>query len=232
MYSMLALDRQATITPDAFISRYKSTALEATVKTVKTTFISSHEEGNEAEVKFNVVFETNAVGTIQQDNTMILRREDNRWGVLWNPGLILSQMSGGGTARFYPLASARADIYDRKGRSLTAPQKQIIVEVVPVEMKNESAVLSGLARVFNQQPGVINSIGNAVHFLGFGFSNGGYEKLENYKREDLDGKEICRGETQWSWCMDNHENIYEMPAKKPVRVMPAGAKTSRSTISR
>ena len=152
MYSMLALDRQATVTPDAFISRYKSTALEATVKTVKTTFISSHEEGNEAEVKFNVVFETNAVGTIQQDNTMILRREDNRWGVLWNPGLILSQMSGGGTARFYPLASARADIYDRKGRSLTAPQKQIIVEVVPVEMSASASCARAESRRGSPRP--------------------------------------------------------------------------------
>ncbi|HEX9076563.1 MAG TPA: NTF2-like N-terminal transpeptidase domain-containing protein, partial [Anaerolineae bacterium] len=160
MYSMLALDRQATITPDAFISRYKSTALEATVKTIKATFISSHEEGNEAEVKYNVVLETNAVGTITQDNTMTLRREDNRWGVLWTPGLILSQLSSGGSVRFYPLASARADIYDRKGRALTAPQGQIIVEVVPMEMKNESAVLSGLARVFNQQPGAIKAMYN------------------------------------------------------------------------
>jgi len=44
-----------------------------------------------------------------------------------------------------------------------------------------------------QQPGTINSIGNSIHFLGFGFSNGGYEKLDNYKREDFDGKEIAYG---------------------------------------
>ncbi|MGE5264523.1 MAG: penicillin-binding protein 2 [Acidobacteriota bacterium] len=160
MYSMLAPNRQATITPDAFITRYTSTQTEATVKSLKTTFISSHEEGNEAEVKFNVVFDTYGAGTIQQDNTMTLRREDNRWGVLWNPGLILTQLSGGGSVHFYPLASARADIYDRKGRALTAPQEQIIVEAVPAEMKNESAVLSGLARVFNQQPGVIKAMYN------------------------------------------------------------------------
>lgn len=44
-----------------------------------------------------------------------------------------------------------------------------------------------------QQPGVINSIGNAIHFLGFGFSKGGYDKLSDYRREELDGREIGYG---------------------------------------
>ncbi len=39
----------------------------------------------------------------------------------------------------------------------------------------------------------INSIGNAIHFLGFGFSKGGYEKLSNYTREELNGKELAYG---------------------------------------
>ncbi|MBI4789226.1 MAG: penicillin-binding protein 2 [Chloroflexi bacterium] len=158
MYTMLAPSRQATTPADQFVARYKNIAFEATIKNVKTTFISSHEEGNEAEVKFNVVFETNAAGTFQQDNVMLLRREESKWGVLWNPGLIFSQLSGGGSVKFYPLASARADIFDRKGRPLTQPQTQIIVEVVPVEMKNESAVLTALSKIFNQQPGVIKAM--------------------------------------------------------------------------
>ena len=158
MYTMLAPSRQATTPGDQFVSRYKGIANEATIKTVKTTLISAHEEGNEAEAKFNVVFETNAAGTFQQDKVMLLRREGSKWGVLWNPGLIFSQLSGGGSVKFYPLASARADIFDRKGRPLTQPQTQIIIEVVPAEMKNESAVLTALSKVFNQQPGVIKAM--------------------------------------------------------------------------
>ncbi len=161
MYTMLAPSSQATITADQFVSRYKGIAAESTLKSLKTTFISSHEEGNEAQVKFNVVFETNAAGTIQQDNTMQLRRETtggNRWGILWNPGLIFSQLSDGGTVHFYPLASARADIFDRKSRPITVPQEQIVVEVVPSEMKNESAVLAGLGRVFNMTPAAVKAL--------------------------------------------------------------------------
>jgi len=39
----------------------------------------------------------------------------------------------------------------------------------------------------------INSIGNAIHFLGFGFSKGGYEKLSDYTRDELNAKEIAYG---------------------------------------
>jgi len=160
MYTMLAPNRQETITADQFIARYKGIALEATIRSVKTTVNSVQESGNEAEVKYTATLETNTVGTLQHDNTMLLRRDSasNRWGVLWNPGLIFPQLNTGGTIKLYPLAPPRADIFDRKGRPLTQPQTLIVVEVVPAEMKNENAVLSSLGKIFNQQPGVIKAM--------------------------------------------------------------------------
>ncbi len=158
MYALLAPGRKASVPADQFIARYQGIVKEATITAIKTNFVSSYEEGNDAQVKFTVSFETYAVGTIQQDNVMLLRRENSRWGVLWNPGLIFKELSDGGTVHLYPLASARADIFDFKGRPFTAPQTDIVVEVVPIEMKNESAVLAGLARVFGLQPGVIRAM--------------------------------------------------------------------------
>ena len=158
MYTMLAPSRRETVTADQFVSRYKGIAIEATIKSIKITINSTHEEGNEAEAKYTVAMETYAVGTLQHDNTMLLRREQGRWGVLWNPGLIFPQLSGGGSVRYLPLVSARADIFDRKGRPFTQPQSLTVVEVVPAEMKNENAVLSTLARIFNKQPGVIKAL--------------------------------------------------------------------------
>jgi len=161
MYSMLAPSRQETITADQFVSRYKAIATEATIRSVKTIVNSVHEEGNEAEVKYSVVMETYAAGTLQHDNTMSLRRDAdgrNRWGVLWNAGLIFPQLSAGGSVHFYPLVPARADIFDRKGRPLTRPQTLTVVEVVPMEMTNENAVLNTLARIFNLQPAAIKAM--------------------------------------------------------------------------
>lgn len=158
MYALLAPSRQETTTSDQFIARYKSIVTEATITAIKPTLSSSHEEGNEAEAKFSVAFETIVAGTLQQENTMLLRRENSRWGVLWTPGLIFTQLSAGGTVRLYPLASARADIFDRQGRALTTPQQLVQIEVVPSEMKNENAVLATLSRVLNIQPGAIKAM--------------------------------------------------------------------------
>ena len=158
MYQMLAPSRQATTSVDQFVSRYKGIATEATITSVNPTVTAVHEEGNEAEVKFSVTMETVAAGTLKQDNSMLLRREDNQWGVLWNPGLIFTQLANGGTVHLTPLASARGDIFDRKGRPLTQPQELIIVEVVPQEMKNENAVLAALARVFGMSATAIKAM--------------------------------------------------------------------------
>ncbi len=160
MYSMLAPASQAATPAEQFISRYKGIATEATITKVKPTFLSSSEQGDDAQAGFNVSFETVAAGTFQQDNIMVLRRENNRWGVVWSPALIFPQLAGGGTVHLYPLASARADIFDRRGRALTTPQQQIVVEVVPIEMKNEGAVLAALGKVFNMQPAAVKSMYN------------------------------------------------------------------------
>jgi penicillin-binding protein 2 len=157
MYAMLAPSRKETTTAEQFVSRYQDIAIEATITSVKPTLTSAHEEGSEAEAKFSVTIETIAAGTLQQDNTMLLRRENGRWGVLWNPGLILTQLSEGGRVRLTPLASARADIFDRKGRAWTQPQELTIVEVVPIEMKNENAVLAALARIFGLQQSAVKA---------------------------------------------------------------------------
>jgi penicillin-binding protein 2 len=158
MYTMVAPSRQETTTAEQFVSRYKGIATEATIKSIKIDVNSVHEEGNEATARYTVTLETYAVGALQHDNTMLLRREKGRWGVLWNPGLIFPQLSGGGSVRYLPLVSARADIFDRKGKPFTQPQTLIVVEVAPDQMKNETAVLSTLARVFNKQPGVIKAM--------------------------------------------------------------------------
>ena len=158
MYSMLAPSRQETITAEQFVSRYKGIVTEATITSVKTTVTAAHEEGNDAEVRYAATVETIIGGPLKHDNAMLLRRENGRWGVLWNPGLIFPQLSGGGSVKLFPLASSRANIFDRKGRALTQPQKLVVVEVVPAEMKNENAVLAALAKSFNMQSSAIKAM--------------------------------------------------------------------------
>jgi penicillin-binding protein 2 len=158
MYAMLAPSRQETTTAEQFVSRYKGIATEMTLKSVRATLQSAREEGNEAEAKYTAVFETHLFGTLQYEYTMLLRREQSRWGVLWNPGLIIPHLAAGGSVRFQVSVPARADIFDRKGKPLTQPQTLVVVEVVPAQMKNESAVLNTLARLFNKSASAIKAM--------------------------------------------------------------------------
>jgi penicillin-binding protein 2 len=158
MYALLAPSRQATLSAEQFSTLYKSTTTEATIKAITPTFSSAQENGDEAQAQFTVTLETNAVGTLSQTNTMALRREDSKWGVLWSPSLILSQLTDGGSVKFYPLVSTRGSILDRLGRPLAIDQPLTVVEVVPAEMKSESAVLAALAQVFGQTAAQIRSM--------------------------------------------------------------------------
>ncbi len=157
MYALLAPSRQETTSAADFVARYKGIAQEALFKAVKTNVLFTTENGDETQVKFAATIEMHVVGTVQQENVMALRRENGRWGVLWNPGLIFTQLTSG-RVRFTPLASARADIFDRKGRALTLDQHQVVVEVVPVEFKSENAVLNNLARVLGQSPANLKAL--------------------------------------------------------------------------
>jgi penicillin-binding protein 2 len=157
MYAMLAPGRQETISASDFITRYRNVSAEATIAAIKTNVLSTSDDARQAEVKFTATYETNLVGTIQQDNVMSLRLENNRWGVLWSPNLIFPQLNSGYSVRFMPLASSRADIFDRKGRPLTAPQPVVSVDVVPSQMKNENAALATLARLLGKSSSEIKA---------------------------------------------------------------------------
>lgn len=158
MYAMLAPSRQETTSAEQFVSRYKGIATEMTLKAVRATLQSARETGNEAEAQYTAILETHLFGMLQYEYKMLLRREQGRWGVLWNPGLIVPHLAGGGSIRFQPSVPARADIFDRKGKPLTQPQTLVVVEVVPAQMKNESAVLNTLARLFNKSASAIKAL--------------------------------------------------------------------------
>lgn len=152
MYTMLAPSSLATISVSDFVKRYQAITLEVTIAAVKTNLVSVHEEGNEAQVKFSVTFDTILVGSFTQENSMQLRRDPaaNRWGVLWSSTLIFAELQSGYTVHLTPYASARGGILDVKGRAFTTEQQLIQLDVIPVQMKNENQVLGILARVLGK----------------------------------------------------------------------------------
>ena len=158
MYALLAPSRQAAMPADQFAARYKTVANEATIKAVTPILSSSQETGNDAVVQFTVTYDTYAAGVFQQTNVMNLRREESKWGVVWTPGLIFSQLIEGGSVKLYPLASSRGSIFDFKARPLAVAVPQVVVEVVPAEMKNEGNVLAALGQIFGKTPAQVKAM--------------------------------------------------------------------------
>lgn len=58
-------------------------------------------------------------------------------------------------------------------------------------IESDSSIGTVQSRILlKQQPDTLNTIGNAIHYLGFGFSMGGLEKAEAFPRSEWDRREI------------------------------------------
>ena len=94
MYSLLAPDSQVRLNQEQFQNYYESALREATVTEVQTQLQSLLHNGNQAWATFRSVWETNLFGPIRADNQMRLKFLGGRWGVEWQPTLVLLHLCG------------------------------------------------------------------------------------------------------------------------------------------
>ncbi|MCI0476115.1 MAG: hypothetical protein L0Y55_07700, partial [Anaerolineales bacterium] len=147
MYAALAPAAQTKISQDDFVQRYTDITREATITKVVPALTAIAEEGSTATAQFRAHFETALLGPLDQENAFSLVRERGKWGVVWSPRLILTQLENGNRLKLYVTKSTRGNIYDRAGAPVAIGVRAIIVNLWPAEMrrnKNESAVLAAL----------------------------------------------------------------------------------------
>ncbi|MDL1895327.1 twin-arginine translocation signal domain-containing protein [Anaerolineae bacterium CFX7] len=147
MYAALAPASQTKISQNDFIARYQSVLSEATITQVNAALTSIAAEGSTATAQFKVHFETALLGPLEQTNAFSLLREQGKWGILWSPRLILSQLENGNRVKLYVTKSTRGNIYDRTGAPLAIGVQALVVNVWPAEMRRngvEAQVLAAL----------------------------------------------------------------------------------------
>lgn len=147
MYSVLARASQAKYAPDDFVKRYRDFHREATVTETHPTLVSVVEEGNTATVQFHIKFETAVLGAIEQDNALSLLRENNSWGVIWSPRLIVPELEGNNRVKLYVNKSTRGNVYDRTGLPIAIGVQALVVNLWPAEMRRngvEAQILAAL----------------------------------------------------------------------------------------
>lgn len=147
MYAALAPASQAKISQEEFAQRYQDVLQEATITRVNATLTAIAEEGSTANAQFRTHFETALLGSLEQANTFSLLREQGKWGILWSPRLILTQLENGNRIKLYVTKSTRGNIYDRGGAPIAIGVKALIVNLWPAEMRRNGVEAQVLAEL-------------------------------------------------------------------------------------
>ncbi len=148
MYDLLTSSAQAKISREDFIDRYEAIAEEATITGVSTVFEPSPDP-TAAELSFSVTISTSFFGDITQTNTMGLLREigggEDRWGIVWEPSLIFSELDDRSLVHFFTDVPQRGTIYDRHGSPLALDTHVQVVGVVNELIVDKEALIPALA---------------------------------------------------------------------------------------
>jgi penicillin-binding protein 2 len=152
MYSLLAPQSQALVDPAAFVARYEEALKTATVIALTSQPLGIFQEGDQAEMEMRVTWQTAAVGDIVRDLTVPLTYANNRWGIVWDEGLILPELAGGNRLVLDDRLPARANIYDVNGRALAYQGTILTLGVIPGQIEDEAALLAALSPVLGKTP--------------------------------------------------------------------------------
>lgn len=131
MYAMLSRLSQDAFPYEDFLKRYQDTTNTMTLVELTSEVTSSLTNPGDAQVGYNVNFETALVGNISRDMVMNLTKEDNTWKIQWEEGMILPELKGGNYLSMDISAPARGNIYDRNGEALVAQSEVVALGITP-----------------------------------------------------------------------------------------------------
>lgn len=160
MYSLLTPGSQTLYTLETFTKTYTSTAAAMTLNTLEAVPVSMLPEtqGTTAQLAFQVTYNTQVLGPIEQNMNMMLKFDSDRWGIVWSPALIFEQLANENTLQLKTEAPSRANIYDRNGLPLVTDAAQMYgITIVPGQINTnfEDQMLNLLSEVLRMSPAEI-----------------------------------------------------------------------------
>lgn len=150
MYSLLSPQSQSLVDSAAFVQKYAAAMDTAAVTALHAQPISMSQENNQASFSVQVTFETAVVGSLTRSYTIPLFYSQNRWGVVWDEGLILPELAGGNSLHMDYRVPSRANIYDHNALALAYQGTVISLAIIPGEIQDETALLNALSLVLNK----------------------------------------------------------------------------------
>lgn len=159
MYAALSPDSQTRIDSPTFVAFYEEAMTAAAVEGIETELLATARNGDQADLRFRVTWQTAVAGDIIREHQVRLINEQGRWGVVWHEGLLLPELQPGQRLRLMPGERVpRAEIYDVNGRLLAGQGTVATLGVIPGQIVNEDALLAALAPVLKQTPEDIKAL--------------------------------------------------------------------------
>lgn len=152
MYHLLTPASQIRLSREAFESRYARALSTATVKQVDTQLQSLLHDNGQAAATFSSMWQTSLFGSIQANNQMRLSFVDGRWGVEWQPTLILPQLGDDVTLAFLSEQPARGNIYDKNFHALATQGQMVTLGVIPQLIEDKTVVVDNVSRITGVEP--------------------------------------------------------------------------------
>ncbi len=140
MYTMLTAESRNSISGDDFAAQYLSTAAAMTLQFdtgIEFTLLSTTVTPNSAEAKVQVNYNTNLFGTLSRDLDLTLLREDNRWQIVWDSGVIFPDLQGGNTLEIARVIPDRGNIYANDGSPIAAQEKAFALGFIPANLDQD-----------------------------------------------------------------------------------------------
>jgi len=150
LYDLTSRDVQASISRDAFTTRYAEIAEEAGLVSVSAKVTGK--PGLDGQVPIDVTLQSNLVGTFTERNSIPLVKQDDGWRVSWTSALIFRQLGPTGCVEFSGELPQRGRILDRNGVVLAEDTQVSRIGIVPAELEDPDGSIATLSEIVGIPP--------------------------------------------------------------------------------
>lgn len=153
MYGLISPNSREVYTEEAFSNDYRSAAVQFTQTSLETAVTSSLRQGTTAVIQYDVHFDTELFGVIEDlGRTMRLIETPEGWRVAWSRMDIMDGLAEGARLERLQTLPGRGNIYDRNGKVLVDQNGRAIgIYLVQQDIANVDECIALLSRVLRRE---------------------------------------------------------------------------------
>ncbi len=149
MYALLTPDSQQRISVTDFDAVYRHVLNQTTTLNLSVVPEAISTQADRAQANFRTTWHTGLFGDMETEHTMNLRFVAGRWGVVWEPMLLMPQLGYGITLVLQEEPVARGKILAADEIPLATNGQVISVGVVPGQLQNRAETISALSQLLS-----------------------------------------------------------------------------------